>query len=335
MLNRRTLLGAAAGVALYALSPLGAVAAEPLRVVASFSILGDMVQEIGKDHVAVTTLVGPDGDAHVYEPTPADAASIAAADLLVVNGLDFETWLPRLVAASGFNGAEVVATAGITPRAFEDHDEDDHDEAADGHDDDHDHDEVAADDHDHEEGGHDHHHRSNDPHAWQSLANGVIYARNIATALAKADPDNAAAYEANAAAYIASLEALDAEVKAAFAAIPAERRKVVTSHDAFGYFGAAYGIEFIAPTGISTEAEASAADVARIIDQIKAEHIMAVFVENIANTKLIDQIASETDATVGGELYSDALSGPDGPAPTYVKMFEWNADQLTKALGTS
>ncbi len=334
MLNRRTLLGAVAGVALYALSPLGAFAAEPLKVVASFSILGDMVQQIGKDHVAVTTLVGPDGDAHVYEPTPADAANIAAADVLVVNGLDFETWLPRLVAASGFNGAEVVATTGITPREFEDHDEDDHDEAADGHDD-HDHDEVAADDHDQEEAGHDHHHGSNDPHAWQSLANGVIYARNIATALAKADPDNAAAYEANAAAYIASLEALDAEVKAAFAAIPAERRKVVTSHDAFGYFGAAYGIEFIAPTGLSTEAEASAADVARIIDQIKAEHITAVFVENIANTKLIDQIASETDATVGGELYSDALSGPDGPAPTYVKMFEWNADELTKALGTS
>jgi zinc/manganese transport system substrate-binding protein len=335
MLNRRTLLGAVAGVALYVLSPLGAIAAEPLKVVASFSILGDMVQEIGKEHVAVTTLVGPDGDAHVYEPTPADAASIAAADLLVVNGLDFETWLPRLVAASGFNGAEVVASTSITPRAFEDHDEDDHDKAADGHDEDHDHDEVATDDHDHEDAGHDHHHGSNDPHAWQSLENGVIYARNIATALAKADPDNAAAYEANAAAYIASLEALDAEVKAAFAAIPADHRKVVTSHDAFGYFGAAYGVEFISPTGVSTEAEASAADVARIIDQIKAEHITAVFVENITNTKLVDQIASETGATVGGELFSDALSGPDGPAPTYVKMFEWNAGQLTKALGTS
>jgi zinc/manganese transport system substrate-binding protein len=311
MLDRRTLLGAVAGVALFALSPLVAVAAEPLKVVASFSILGDMVQEIGKEHVAVTTLVGPDGDAHVYEPTPADASSIAAADLLVVNGLDFETWLPRLVAASGFEGAEVVATEGIEPRAFDDHHAD------------------------HGEGGHHHDHGSNDPHAWQSLANGVIYARNIAAALAEADPDNAAAYGANAAAYIASLEALDTTVKAAFAAIPAERRKIVTSHDAFGYFGAAYGIEFIAPTGISTEAEASAADVARIIDQIRAEHITAVFVENITNPRLIEQIAAETGATLGGELFSDALSGDDGPAPTYVKMFEYNTRQLTKALGTS
>lgn len=323
MLNRRTLLGAAAGVALCALSPVGAFAAEPLKVVASFSILGDMVQEVGKEHVTVTTLVGPDGDAHVYEPTPNDAASLAAADVLVVNGLDFETWLPRLVAASGFRGAEVVTTTGITPLAFEDHDEDDHD-----------HDETAE-SHDHHDGGHHHHHGPNDPHAWQSLANGVIYARNIAAALAKADPGNAAAYEANAASYIASLEALDAEVKAAFAAIPAERRKVVTSHDAFGYFGAAYGVEFIAPTGMSTDAEASAADVAGIIDQIKAEHITAVFVENITNTKLIDQIAAETGATVGGELFSDALSGPDGPAPTYLKMFEWNTGQLTRTLGTS
>lgn len=330
MLNRRTLLGAAAGVALHALSPYGALAAEPLKVVASFSILGDMVEEIGGEHVAVTTLVGPDGDAHVYEPTPADATSLAAADVLVVNGLDFETWLPRLIAASGFDGAEVVATTGVTPRAFEDHDEDDHDHEASEGGDDHDHD---GHDHDHIAGHH--HHGAYDPHAWQDLANGAVYARNIATALAAADPDNAAAYEANAAAYVASLEALDARVKAAFAAIPAERRKVVTSHDAFGYFGDAYGIAFIAPTGVSTEAEASAADVARIIDQIRAEDITAVFVENITNTRLIDQIAVETGATVGGGLFSDALSGPDGPAPTYLRMFEWNTGQLTKALGTS
>jgi zinc/manganese transport system substrate-binding protein len=163
----------------------------------------------------------------------------------------------------------------------------------------------------------------------------VIYARNIAAALAKVDPANAAAYAASAAAYIASLEALDTRIKAALDAIPAERRKVVTSHDAFGYFGAAYGVEFIAPTGVSTEAEASAAYVARIIDQIKVEHITAVFVENITNTRLIDQIAQETGAVVGGQLYCDALSGPDGPASAYLKMFEWNAEQLTKALGTS
>jgi zinc/manganese transport system substrate-binding protein len=333
MLNRRTLLAAAAGIVLATTVPVATLAAEPLKVVASFSILGDMVAEIGGDAVVVTTLVGPDGDAHVYEPTPADATGIAAADLLVVNGLDFETWLPRLVSASGFKGVEVVASAGVTPRAFEDHDEDDHDEEADADGDDHDHDEAAHDDHDHEEGHH--HHGANDPHAWQDLANGVIYAKNIAAALAKADPENAATYEANGAAYIAALETMDAEVTAAFAAIPAERRKVVTSHDAFGYFGAAYGVEFIAPTGVSTEAEASAADVARIIDQIKHDGITAVFVENISDTRLVDQIASETGAVIGGALFSDALSGPDGPAPTYLDMFRWNTEQLTRALGTS
>lgn len=330
MPGRRTVLTASAGLVLALSLRDAALAAGPLKVVASFSILGDMVREIGKDHVAVTTLVGPDGDAHVYEPTPADASSLAGAALLVVNGLDFETWLPRLVAASGFKGTRVVATEGITPRPFAGHGEDSHDaaEAHDAHEDEG----PEADDHDHEGEGH-HHHGSSDPHAWQSLANGVLYARTIAAALAKADPDNAAAYEANAAAYVASLEALDARIRAAFEAIPASRRKVVTSHDAFGYFGAAYGIAFIAPQGVSTEAEASAADVARIIDQIRARHITAVFVENITNTRLIAQIARETGAVVGGELYSDALSGADGPAPTYAKMFEWNAGQLARAMG--
>lgn len=336
MLNRRTLLAAAAGIGLAVTAPAATLAAEPLKVVASFSILGDMVQEIGGDAISVTTLVGPDGDAHVYEPTPADASSIASADVLVVNGLDFETWLPRLVSAAGFKGVEVVASAGITPRAFDEHDDDDH--GADAHDhhdhDDHDQGHGAA-----GHGGHDHHpghhHGPDDPHAWQSLANGVIYARNIAAALAAADPENAATYEANAAGYIAALEALDAEVTAAFAAIPADRRKVVTSHDAFGYFGDAYGVEFIAPTGVSTEAEASAADVARIIDQIRHDNIAAVFVENISDTRLIEQIANETGAVVGEPLFSDALSGPDGPAPTYLDMFRWNTEQLAGALGTS
>ena len=333
MLNRRSLLAAAAGIVLAATAPVATLAAEPLKVVASFSILGDMVQEIGGETVSVTTLVGPDGDAHVYEPTPADASRIASADVLVVNGLDFETWLPRLMGAAGFNGIEVVASAGITPRAFGDHDDhdDDDDHAADAHDhDDHDHDHGSA-----AHGGHDHDHGPNDPHAWQNLANGVIYARNIATALAAADPENAATYEANAAAYIATLEALDTEVKAAFAAIPADRRKVVTSHDAFGYFGDAYGVEFIAPNGVSTEAEASAADVARIIDQIRHDNIAAVFVENVSDTRLIEQIANETGAVVGEPLFSDALSGPDGPAPTYLDMFRWNTEQLAGALGTS
>lgn len=358
MFDRRTLLATVAAAALSVSLPLTAFADEPVKIVASFSILGDMVKEIGKDHVVVTTLVGPDGDAHVYEPTPADARNLAAADVLVLNGLEFESWLPRLVSASGFEGIEVVASQGVAPLSFEDHDEEDH--AADDHDEhgheaedhaaddhgDHDHggEDHAADDHDehdHEEedhaaGGHDgHDHGLNDPHAWQDLANGVIYARNIAAMLAEADQENAADYEANAEAYVASLEALDAKIRADIAEIPADRRKVVTSHDAFAYFGDAYGIEFIAPTGMSTEAEASAADVARIIDQIRADNITAVFVENITNTRLIEQIVRETGATVGGKLYSDALSDTDGPAPTYLKMFESNAEQLAQALGTS
>ena len=331
MLNRRTLLAAAAGIVLATTVPVATLAAEPLKVVASFSILGDMVAEIGGDAVVVTTLVGPDGDAHVYEPTPADATGIAAADLLVVNGLDFETWLPRLVSASGFKGVEVVASAGVTPRAFRT---------------------MTRTTTTRRpaptattmimtrpptttttRGGPPSPRRQRS-HAWQDLGNGVIYAKNIAAALAKADPDNAATYEANGAAYIAALETMDAEVKAAFAAIPAERRKVVTSHDAFGYFGAAYGVEFIAPTGVSTEAEAGAPDVARIIDQIKHDKITAVFVENISDTRLVDQIASETGAVIGGALFSDALSGPDGPAPTYLDMFRHMFGTLTAALSS-
>lgn len=321
MLTRRLLISLAAASAIAAAAP-PARADEPFKVVASFSILGDMLKRVGGDHVEVTTLVGPDGDAHVYEPTAADARTLAGAKLLVVNGLDFETWLPRLVAASGFAGVQAVASEGVVPREFagaHDH------EGEDAHEEEH----AEGEEHDH------HDHGPVDPHAWQNLANGVIYAKNIAAALAKADPAHAADYAANAAAYVAELEALDAKVKAAFAAIPAERRKVVTSHDAFGYFGAAYGIDFIAPEGVSTDAEASAADVARIIDQIRAEKITAVFVENITNAKLIEQIAKETGATIGGELYSDALSAADGPAPTYVRMFEWNVGELTKALGTS
>ncbi|WP_414653798.1 metal ABC transporter substrate-binding protein [Geminicoccus sp.] len=309
---RRTVLALVVGLPL----ANGAAYADdgPLPVVASFSILGDMVQEIGGSRVALTTLVGHDGDAHVYEPTPTDAKTLAAARLLVVNGLHFEGWLPRLTDAAGFAGETVVASAGIVPRSFGDHAEEHHDESEEAH----------ADD--------DHGHGAVDPHAWQDLANGVIYARNIGAGLAKADPAHAAEYAKATEAYVARLQALDADVKARLSAVPDERRKVVTSHDAFGYFSAAYGVTFIAPVGTSTDAEASAADVARIIDQIRREKIAAVFVENVTNTKLVDQISSETGATVGGALYSDALSGPDGPAATYEKMFDWNVTQLTQAM---
>ncbi|MBB1627455.1 metal ABC transporter substrate-binding protein [Achromobacter sp. UMC71] len=318
-LSRRRALLAAAGLWLSA--TFGAAhAAQPLQAVASFSILGDIVREVGGDDVQLTTLVGPDGDAHEYEPTPADAKKLSVAKVLFVNGLDFEAWLPRLVKASGFAGQTVVASKGITPRKFAGH----------GHDHgDKDQDHGSA----HAHGGEDgHHHGDADPHAWQNLANGVIYARNVADGLAAADPAHADAYRQRADAYIARLQAADAAVRKTFAAIPAERRKVVTSHDAFGYFGDAYGVEFISAVGVSTAAEPAAGDVARIIEQVKRDKVPAVFVENITSPRLVQQIARETGAKVGGTLYSDALSKPGQPGATYLEMFEWNVRQLAAAL---
>lgn len=323
---RRRALLALAGVCLSAV--LGtAQAAEPLKVVASFSILGDIVREVGGADVSVTTLVGPDGDAHGYEPTPGDAKKLADARVLVVNGLDFETWLPKLTKASGFAGQTVTASRGVAPRKFAGHGD------GDGHDHDHDHDHKH--DHDHDDDhkhGHHHHHGDADPHAWQSLANGVIYARNVADGLAAADPAHAQAYRQRADTYIAKLQALDASVRKTFDAIGADRRKVVTSHDAFGYFGDAYGVTFIPAMGVSTDAEPSAREVAAIIEQVRRDKVPAVFVENISSPKLVQQIARETGAKVGGTLYSDALSKPGQPGATYLEMFEWNARQLAAAL---
>ncbi|WP_338880479.1 metal ABC transporter substrate-binding protein [Achromobacter veterisilvae] len=320
---RRRVLLATAGLCLSAV--LGAAhAAEPLKAVASFSILGDIVREVGGSDISLATLVGPDGDAHEYEPTPGDAKKLSAASVLFVNGLDFETWMPRLAKSSGFSGLTVVASKGVTPRKFAAH------AGGHGHDDgDHDHD--HGDDHDHEH-DHGHHHGDADPHAWQNLANGVIYARNVAEGLAAADPARAQAYRQRAQAYIARLQALDATARATFSAIPADRRKVVTSHDAFGYFGDAYGVAFIPAMGVSTDAEPSAGEVARIIEQVKRERVPAVFVENISSPRLVQQIARETGAKVGGTLYSDALSKPGQPGATYLEMFEWNVRQLAAAL---
>ncbi len=295
MLSRRSvLLRLAAGVVL----PLPAFAQEKLPVVASFSILGDFVREIGGDRVAVTLLVGPDGDAHVYSPTPADAKTVAGAKLIVVNGLKFEGWLTRLVKSSGTKATVATATAGITPLKMAD----------------------------------DHGHGGEDPHAWQSVANAKLYVGNVRDALVAADPAGKVAYEANATAYLAKLDALEAEIKATVARIPADRRKAITSHDAFGYFAKAYGIEFIAPQGVSTESEASAKDVARIIRQIKAQKVPAVFLENITNPRLAEQIARESGAKIGGRLYSDALSAESGPAGTYIAMMKHNISQIEKAL---
>ena len=344
MTTRRTLLqAAAASVALTLGAPAFAQSNEPIPVVATFSILGDMVKRIGGQHVAVTTLVGPDGDTHVYQPTPMDAHAVSEAEVLIVNGLEFEGWLERLSEAAGFDGNLVVATTGIEPIAYEDHDDhgeehadhdDDHrDEHAEGeHDHDHGEEHAAHDDHGHDHAGHDH--GAFDPHAWQSLGNAVAYVDNITAALAQADPANAADFYQNRAVYVAEIEALDAEIREIVASLPADRRTIVTSHDAFQYFGRDYGLTFLAPQGLSTESEASAQDVARLIERIRDEGISAVFLENITDGRLLEQIADETGATIGGTLYPGALSGPDGSAPTYLDMMRHNATALAQALSS-
>lgn len=272
----------------------GAARAEGrINVVASFSILADMVRNVGGDAVDVTVLVGPDGDAHVYAPTPADAKKVADAGLLVVNGLGFEGWMPRLLEASGSKAPIAVATTGIAARKL---------------------------------GGHD------DPHAWQSVVNAKLYVGNIRDALVAAAPDRAAAFKANAEAYLAKLDALDREVRTAVAKIPDGRRKVISSHRAFGYFADAYGVQFVAPLGVSTDSEPSARDIAEIITQIRADKIPAVFLENISDPRLIERIAAETGAKVGGTLYSDSLTGEKGEAPTYIDMVRHNIKALTSAL---
>ena len=283
-----------------------ALAQEKLQVLTTFSILGDFVRNVGGDRVQVSTLVGPDSDAHVYSPAPADAKKVAAAKVVVMNGLGFEGWMARLVRASGTKASPVVATKGIKPRR----------QAVHGH-------------------SHGHGHDNADPHAWQSVANAKIYVANIRAALIAADPAGKATYEANAAAYLEKLDALEKEVREAVAAIPKDRRRVITSHDAFGYFQAAYGIEFIAPQGVSTESEASARDVGRIITQIKRQKIPAVFLENVTDPRLIQRIAAESGARVGGRLYSDALTDAKGAAPTYIDLIRHNVRQLASALGMS
>ena len=317
------------GLALTVLLALaaGAEAADKVKAVATFSILGDMIRQVGGDRVEVVTLVGPDGDAHVFSPTPADAKTLAGADVFFVNGLGFEGWLQRLEKASGFKGVVVVASDGVKPLTMEEeghhHGEEDHAHAdhAKGHDDDED------DEEDEEE-------EVPDPHAWQDLANSKIYVANIRDGLIASDPAGQTVYEANAAKYLDAIAKEDAAVRGALATLPEARRKIITSHDAFNYFGKAYGLEIIAPEGVSTESEASAQDVAKIIRQIKADKIPAVFVENIADRRLLDQIARETGAKIGGTLYSDALSGHDGPAPTYLDMFRHNVGALTAALSS-
>ncbi|WP_438999247.1 metal ABC transporter substrate-binding protein [Variovorax beijingensis] len=265
----------------------------PLRVVASFSILADMAREIGGSAVEVAALVGPDSDAHVFQPSPADARRLANAELVVVNGLGFEGWMDRLVRSSGYRGPVLVASEGVPVRRMG---------------------------------------REPDPHAWQDLANAQRYAANLRDAMARERPAIAAEIGQRCASYIERLQALDREVRARFDAVPRQHRRAISSHDAFGYFGAAYGIEFLAPQGMNTDSEASAASVARLIDQIRREDVRAVFVENISDPRLVQRIAREGGGIVGGRLYSDALSAPGTEADTYLKLFAHNATTIASAL---
>ncbi|QFT34203.1 Metal ABC transporter substrate-binding lipoprotein precursor [Labrenzia sp. THAF82] len=267
---------------------------DDLKIVASFSILGDMVEQVVGDHAKVTTIVGPDADAHVYQPSVADARAVAESDVIFVNGLGFETWSETLISESGTEATVHVATEGVTP--------------------------VMVD-------------GETDPHAWNSLSNGVIYVRNIAEAMGKAMPDHADDFNANAEAYIAKLEALDKETRTRLAALPEDRRTVVTAHDAFGYLADAYGLTFLAPVGIDTEAEPSARDLAVLITQLKEQGAAALFVENITSPALVQQISDETGIEIGGRLFSDALSERGGPATSYLAMFEHNLGTLIEALG--
>ena len=303
-MNRRLLFSAAAFIVSLFVAPVGTVqAADPIKVAASFSVLGDMVKQIGGDRVDVSTFVGPNGDAHVYEPKPGDAKTLAASAVLVVNGLGLEGWMGRLQKSSSFKGKLITATQGIKTRQME---EEEHGKTR----------------------------KITDPHAWQSLANGRIYVANIRDGLIAADPAGKDVYEANAKKFLADIDTVEQQTKDSIAKLPPARRKIITTHDAFGYFGATYGLEFIAPEGVSTESEASAKDVAKIIRQIKAEKIPAVFLENVTDRRLLDQIARETSAKIGGTLYSDALSEPNGPAATYLDMFRNNIQALTAALSS-
>ena len=301
--------GRRAALVLVLALPLAAPAqpVAPLRVVASFSLLGDLVRQVGGERVAVQTLVGPGGDAHVFQPTPAHARQVGQAQLVVTNGLGYEGWLPRLLQSAGYRGPQVVATRGIAPL-----------EGARGH------------------GGHGGHGGQDrahaDPHAWQSVPHAIAYVKNIADGLCAADAAGCPAYRDGAARYTAELRQLDADIRAAWAPIPAARRRVITSHAAYAYYGAEYGVQFLAPQGVSTESEASARGVATLVRQIRREGIRALFVENIADPRLIEQIGRETGVRPAGVLYADALTPAAGAAPSYVALMRANTRALTQAV---
>jgi len=283
-----------------------ALAASPIRVVATFSVLGDMVKQIAGDRAALKIIVGPDGDTEAYEPTAADARALADADLLVMNGLnpEFEPWLDRLVSQAQFHGTRIVAGEGARPLKKAE-----------------------------EESGHGGASAAEiDQHAWQDAANAAVYAGNIAAAFARADPAHAAEYRARGEAYRSELLALDGWARQRIATVPAAKRKVITSHDGFAYLARAYAITIVGARGWTNDKEPTAAQVAQLIKQIRQDRIRALFVENMNDPRLIQRIASETGVELGGKLYSDALTplGQDGD--TYVKMFRHNIETLRAGM---
>ncbi len=313
LLTRRCLvLGGAAAFGLNQ-RPAQAQAAPP-QIVASFSVLADMARHVAPLDAVVSALVGPDADTHVFEPTPANARQLAHADVVLVNGLGFEGWMQRLVNVSGFKGAVVVASHGVKPPASPN----------------------GASQHAH---GATHFHAgaatglADDPHAWQDLAMAKVYVANLRSAFVKRWPQHRAQIVQRSDAYLDLIEQLDQRIKAWFRAIPRAQRRVITTHSAFNYFGAAYGVDFVAAQGWNAQGEPSAAAVARLIRQIRQEKVTALFVENISDRRLIDRIAKEGGARVGGTLYSDALSQPGGAAPSYLAMMEHNARTVLAVLG--
>lgn len=323
---KKTLMMSVSTMMLYAALGHPVAMAEPLKVVSSFSILGDLVHQVGGDKVQSISIIGPESDAHSFEPRPSDAKTLQSADLLIINGAHFEAWLPKLSQAAGYKGKVVEAIQGVPLRAYEDEHEHEHDPS---HTQTHAHTEGHAHHHDHD---HSHDHGDYDPHAWQSLEHAQMYVSTIRDALSETDPDNTVYYQKRAADYIQAMQALNVRLLAEFEKIPASQRSVVTSHDAFNYLGQAYGVEFLSLLGASNQAEPSAKELAGLIEYMRDNRVQAVFMENISSPKLIEQIARETGAKVGKHLYSDALAKAPHPADTYLGMMQWNAEALLEVL---
>jgi len=305
-------------------TPSATSASGRLRVVATFSVLGDLVSNVGGDAIELTVLVGPDSDTHTYEPSPSDSAALAEAQVLVENGLELESWLDELVTASGSQATRIVAAEGISARTAE------HAEEHEGEE--HEGEEHEGEEHEGEEG---HEHGEFDPHIWQDVANAMQMVRNIEAGLSAADPDNAAVYQSNARAYLDTLEELDTYIRSQAGSLPEDRRRIVTNHNALGYFGAAYGFTLVADvlgTASTEAAEPSAQALAALADRIRNENVAGIFTENMVNTALADTLSRETGVAIGGALYTDALSAPGGKADTYVAMMRANIDTLVTAL---